>query len=76
MESEGKLAQPWWRYGMVWMVIAGPLIVVIASVASAVVAIRGADPVVSSNADQDTQRPAIQGRNHAATSGAAALKRP
>lgn len=76
MKSEGNLSAPWWRYGMVWMVIAGPLIVVIASMVSAVVAIRGADPVVASSSDQDTQRPAIQGRNHAATSGAAALKRP
>lgn len=75
MESQCNLAQPWWRYGMVWMVIAGPLIVVIASLVSAVVAIRGADAVVSSSTDQDPQRPAIQGRNHAATVGAAALKR-
>ena len=76
MKPKGNLSAPWWRYGMVWMVIAGPLMVVIASMVSAVVAIRGADPVVASSSDQDTQRPAIQGRNHAATAGAATLKRP
>ncbi|NBU88363.1 MAG: nitrogen fixation protein FixH [Betaproteobacteria bacterium] len=67
-------AQPWWRHGMVWLVISGPLIVVVASLASAVVAVRGADPVVSQPSDQEYQRPAVQGRNHAATAGGSALK--
>lgn len=66
--------QPWWRYGMVWLVIAGPLIVVMASILSAVLAVRGADPVVTSAADESYQRPAIQGRNHAATSGHSSVK--
>ena len=27
--------KPWWRYGMVWLVISGPLMVVVASFVSA-----------------------------------------
>lgn len=62
---------PWWRYGMVWLVIGGPLVVVIAACLTAVIAIRGADPVLSDLparpgvAAADT--PALQARNHAAT---------
>jgi hypothetical protein len=53
---------------MVWLVISGPLIVVIAGLATAVIAIRGADPIVSAaGADQPQARPAVQARNHAAT---------
>lgn len=66
-------ARPWWRYGMVWMVIGGPLAVIVAGIATAVIAFHGADPVVARSpaeaaAEQvfDLQ-PAMQGRNHAAT---------
>ena len=65
--------RPWWRYGMVWMVVSGPLVVVIAGIATAVIAYRGADPVVrdvpvmqGGSATMDLQ-PAVAGRNHAAT---------
>lgn len=55
---------PWWRVGMVWLVISGPLAAVIGGVFAAVVAVRGADQVVSTPA---TMTPAVQARNHAAT---------
>lgn len=59
---------PWWRHGMVWLVIGGPLAVVIAGVATAVIAIRGADPLVeTTRAAAPEARPAVQARNHAAT---------
>lgn len=60
-------ATPWWRVGMVWLVLAGPLAVVIAGIATAVIAVRGADVVVTSHEAQApfSQRPAVQGRNHA-----------
>jgi hypothetical protein len=68
-----RVARPWWRYGMVWMVISGPLVVVVAGIATAVIAFRGADPVVTAPPAQvaaedafDLQ-PAMAGRNHAAT---------
>jgi hypothetical protein len=72
-ESESQL--PWWRYRMVWLVVGGPLVVVIASIATAVVAIRGADPVLTqaemaasakSSAQTGALAPAVQARNHAA----------
>lgn len=58
---------PWWSYPMVWLVIAGPLLVVVAGVITAVIAIRGADPVVSTDSSHARDRPAVQGRNHAVT---------
>jgi hypothetical protein len=67
---------PWWRYPMVWLVIGGPLTVVIASLATAVIAVRGADPVLmhdesggAGEARQGTESstPAMAARNHAAT---------
>jgi hypothetical protein len=69
-------ALPWWRYKMLWLVIGGPLIVVIAATATAVIAIRGADVVLPTDASTvshakqgvtDTLTPAIEARNHAAT---------
>lgn len=61
-------SEPWWRHGMVWLVIGGPLAVVVAGIATAVIAIRGADPIVSAaGAEQPQARPAVQARNHAAT---------
>jgi hypothetical protein len=61
---------PWWRFGIVWLVIAGPAVVVVAGLVTAAIAIRGADPVLNTeerSAFQD--RPALQGRNHAAAVG-------
>jgi uncharacterized SAM-binding protein YcdF (DUF218 family) len=57
---------PWWRVRMVWLVIAGPLLVVLAGVVTTVVAVRGADPVVRAQAAAPSLAPAIQARNHAA----------
>lgn len=57
----------WWSYPMVWVVIAGPLLVVIAGVITAWIAISGADQVVKAPASGAHERPALQGRNHAAT---------
>ena len=37
---------PWWRVGMVWLVVGGPLAVVVAALVTAVIAYRGADTVV------------------------------
>lgn len=69
---------PWWSVGVVWLVIGGPLVVVVAAVATAVIAVRGADPVLDTapraNAASATAptatTPAVQARNHAATAAA------
>lgn len=74
------VSQPWWKYGHVWMVIAGPAIVVVAGFFTLYLALRYPDPVI----DQDYYRkgieinktlanpsasmaPAKEGRNHAQT---------
>lgn len=73
-------AEPWWTFGHVWLVIAGPAVVVVASFITMYLAVSGQDPVV----DEDyyrkgleinqtlTDNPAslasaVKARNHAAT---------
>ena len=75
-----EMPKPWWKFGHVWLVIAGPALVVVASFVTLYLAVSGRDPVV----DEDYYRkgleinktlsdnaaslaPAIQARNHAAT---------
>jgi uncharacterized protein len=66
---------PWWRIGMVWLVIGGPLVVVFAAIGTAVIAVRGADIVLTDmpaamepgRTSPTAQTPAHQARNHAAT---------
>nr|WP_315236693.1 FixH family protein [uncultured Albidiferax sp.] len=72
-------AQPWWKYGHVWLVISGPLVVVVAAVVTAWIAFSQQDPVLAQDyyrqgvninktlAAQGSLAPAMQGRNHAAT---------
>ena len=61
-------ASPWWRVGMVWLVLGGPAAVVVAGIVTAVIAVRGAEPVLTSQeSTKFSERPAVQGRNHAAT---------
>ena len=66
--------QPWWRFGLVWMVLAGPAVVVVAGFVTFYIAVTHPDPVLQvtpRNAVQErqgiTHAPAMQGRNHAAT---------
>ncbi len=73
---------PWWNHGLVWMIIGGPAIVVVAGIATFVIAVRSPDPVVAHDsyrfrlqAGQAAREgvgkkgmlPAQQGRNHAAS---------
>ncbi len=61
----------WWRLPIVWLVIGGPALVVVASFVTLALAIRHPDPVLNtSSAAADGGRsaqPAMQARNHAAT---------
>ena len=79
-QPEFTPAKPWWKFGHVWMVISGPVIVVIASLITFYLAASGKDPVVDEDyyrkgieinktlADNPTSlAPATQARNHAAT---------
>ena len=68
---------PWWRVGMVWLVLGGPAVVVVASLGTAAVAYLGADEVlVQTPSARDApvrpsgQTPAVIARNHAATAAA------
>jgi hypothetical protein len=56
---------PWWRVKTMWMVLGGPLAVVIAGVATAVIAVSAADPVLFADG-AGASTPAVQARNHAA----------
>lgn len=64
--------RPWWREPMMWLVVGGPATVVVAGIVTAVIAIRGADPVL----DTRTAPTAVQERNHAATPGGAPTAKP
>jgi hypothetical protein len=37
----------WWRVPHMWMVVGGPLVVVVAGIVTAVIAVKGADPVLN-----------------------------
>lgn len=79
MKSEPERSQPWWKYGHVWLVIAGPAIVVVAALVTTWIAMRNPDPVLAQDhyrrgveinrtlAGNRSSAPALQGRNHAAT---------
>ena len=60
---------PWWRVRMVWLVIAGPALVVVASFVTLVIALRSGDtPLKHADAPRATpMAPATQARNHAVT---------
>ena len=66
-------AVAWWRYGLVWLVVLGPAVVVVASLVTGALALRGADVVldhpsqIRSPFAQRALVPAHQARNHAAT---------
>ncbi len=67
LSSSGPVS-PWWRYGMVWLALGGPAVVVIASVVTLVIALMHPDPVLPVRAaTAEAQQPAVQARNHAAT---------
>ena len=73
---------PWWKFGHVWLVLAGPALVVVASCVTFYIAATRIDPVVSEDyyrqgieinktlnkdASAASLAPALQARNHAAT---------
>lgn len=70
---------PWWNFGYVWLLISGPLLVIIASFITLYIAMNNPDPVIDNyyrkgmeinktlNAQRDQMAPAVQARNNAAT---------
>jgi uncharacterized protein len=79
---------PWWRFGMVWMVIGGPAVVVVAACVTGYIAMSAPDPLVAQDyyrrgidinktlSQQGTLAPAVQARNHAATPRVAPPEKP
>lgn len=78
LESSG----PWWKYGHVWMVFAGPALVVVAGFITLYIAVTRPDPVITEEHDRKgaevtktlgtdanaaSLAPALQARNHAQT---------
>ena len=64
-------AEPWWRHPMVWLVLGGPAVVVVACLVTFWVAVSHPDPVVADSASTGTagslaEMPAQQARNQAA----------
>ncbi len=68
----------WWHFPHVWMVVAGPAIVVVASFVTFYLAAKSADPLLSTAPEATSPNssssepgismaPAMQARNHAAT---------
>jgi len=87
--QESTISRPWWQFAHVWLVVSGPLTVVIASFFTFYLAAVGTDPIVDENyyqkgveinrtlADQpQSLAPAMQARNHAATGVLPAPKAP
>lgn len=69
---QDRQAQPWWKFGHVWLLIAGPAAVVVAGFFTLFLALRTPDPVIGGHAPaqqagQASLAPALQARNHAAT---------
>jgi hypothetical protein len=65
---------PWWRFPIAWLAVGLPASAVVAATASAVIAVRHADPVVAqahrsaeAAAEGGALEPAERARNHAAT---------
>lgn len=73
---------PWWKFGHVWLILAGPAIVVVAGLVTFYIALTRPDPVISEDyyrkgieinktLGKDVagygMAPALQARNHAAT---------
>ena len=74
VRSAQQEGQAWWRFGLVWMVVGGPAVVVVAGFITFYIAATNPDPVLNvtpRTAQQErqgiTNAPAMQGRNHAAT---------
>jgi uncharacterized protein len=61
-KMDTRPVSPWWRHGMVWLVISGPAAAIVAGIATLVIAITHPDPVLKT-----TEAPAVQARNHVVT---------
>ena len=61
--------QPFWHFRINWLVIGLPLLAVVASFITLAIAVGNPDPLLQAGELAPEQRPAVEGRNHAATGG-------
>jgi uncharacterized protein len=68
VQPAAESGKRWWHYPIVWLVVGGPATVVVAAIATAVIAYTHVDPVleVSKPANHSGEVPALTGRNRAA----------
>lgn len=60
--------RPWWKEPIMWLVVGGPLTVVIAGLSTLVIAVKNPDPVLDHrDGEQANMQPAQNARNHAAS---------
>jgi hypothetical protein len=67
--NDQSAARAWWREPMMWLVLGGPAVVVVAALVTAGIAMHRPDPVIKA---ESSKPPAVQARNHAATPKTAA----
>lgn len=82
MESNSHENKKWWQYGHVWLVIALPAVVVVASFITLYLAVsrpneiisddtyrpgRQSDQTIEARRKESSEAPAMLGRNHATT---------
>lgn len=75
-----QTSAPWWKFGHVWLVLSGPIIVIIAGFVTLWIAVTSPDPVIEEDYyrkgieinktlenPEKSFAPALKSRNHAAT---------
>lgn len=79
VQQEALDDKPWWAYGYVWLILAGPTAVIAAGAVTVVLAASAPDPVIDDyyrkgieinqrlDAEANALAPAMKARNHAAT---------
>jgi hypothetical protein len=81
MVDRNKPGRPWYREPMMWLVLGGPALVVVASLSTYAIAVHKSDPVIERDAVTEAERvgkeltpeqresllPALKARNHVAS---------
>ena len=79
-QTPSETSPPWWKFGHVWLVLAGPVVVIVAGFFTFWLAVRNPETMVAEDyyrqgieinktleASEKSLAPAMKGRNHAVT---------